>query len=282
MLLLLGIYGLTFGCVGLLSLELFPEFKARLFRYATGRAKQTSEQLSDMFLDLSERRLMLAYGISPFVTGLLGFWFGGMPGVIAGAIVGVLLPKHLLRLLQWRRQRKFVSQLGDALLALSSSLKAGLSFLQGLEVLAEEFPTPLSQEVGLVVKEVRMGLSLDEALRRLKDRMQADETTLLVTSMLVARETGGDVTQVFAKLVDTIRERQKIRERIKTLTTMPRIQGWLMAALPFFFTLFAMKLNAEYFQILLHDPTGQLVGLTAVGLWLISLVLITWFSRPAS
>lgn len=278
---LLMIYGLTFSSAGMLVLTTVPEVEGRLRDYLTGQVSRANERLEDMFINLPGRRLVTAYIAAPIIGAFFGYGIiGGLIGAAIGFALGFALPRTILHMVTWRRRQQFQGQLVDALLVLSSSLKAGLSLLQSMEVLAEESQPPMSQEIGLVTKETRMGLALDESLRRLKGRMPLDELTLVITAILVARETGGDVTEVFAKLIETIRERIKVKERIKTLTVIPRMQGWLMAAIPFVFGMSAVKLNPTYFNALLHDPVGNMVGLTAVGLWVLSLVLIFWFSRP--
>jgi tight adherence protein B len=276
---LVAIYGVVFSAAGILALALIPSAQHTLTSYATVEATRTQDALTNLFVELSRKRVLLLHAAGPLLGACLGASVVGIPGLLVGLGVGFLAPKLVVRVVAWNRTRRFRAQLVDALLVLSSSLRAGLSLLQSLEVLSEESPPPMSQEIGLLTKETRMGLSLEEALRRLQQRMPLDELYLVVTAMLVARETGGDVTRVFAQLVETIRERHKIKERIKTLTTIPRLQGWLMAAIPFIFGSFAVKINPNYFEILIRDPVGQTVGLIAVGLWVASLALIFGFSR---
>lgn len=276
---LLAICGMAFSSVGILALSLIPLAHRKVTGYVSLGTMQTQDQLTDMFIEVPRKRIVLLHGAGPLVGAWVGATLIGIPGFLLGLGLGFLVPRTVVRVVGWNRQRRFRGELVDALMVMSSSIRAGLSLLQSLEVLAEEAPPPMSQEIGLVTKEIRMGLALEEALKRLKKRMPMDELNLIVTAMLVARETGGDVTRVFAQLVDTIRERHKIKERVKTLTTIPRLQGWLMAMIPFLFGSFAMKANPGYFDPLLHHPVGQMVGVIAVGLWLSSVVLIYVFSR---
>ena len=119
---------------------------------------------------------------------------------LAGVAIGLLLPRLIVSQLDRIRRRKFIGQLVDGLLLLSSSLKAGLSMLQAFSVLAEEMPPPISQEFGLVLKETKMGVELAEAMDHLKKRMPFNDITLFVTAVLVSRETGGDITHIFGRL----------------------------------------------------------------------------------
>ena len=276
---LLLIYGLTFSSVGLLTATLIPEVRARIVTYFD-TVNRTQQELEDLFIAVKRRRLMALYVAMPIVTTVLAWCF--LPKLLAlplGVIVGFVFPRAYVRMAEAKRRRQFQAQLVDSLMVMSGSLKASLSIPQALEVVAEESVPPMSEEIGLILKEARMGLSLDEALKRFKKRMPVEELNLVVTALLVTRETGGDVTGVFTKLIETIRDRQKLRERLKTLTLVPRLQGWIMAMIPIVFAVFVTGVNGQYFEKFTHDPAGQLIACLAAGMWVISLILIVWFSR---
>ena len=276
---LLLIYGLTFSSVGLLSLTLFPEMRQKVDGYLDS-VRRSREELEDLFMVLPRKRLTVIYIGAPLVLSLAAWMILPRLFVIPiGVGIGLLVPRLFVRVVEMKRRHKFQTQLVDALMVLSGSLKAGMSIIQSLEVLAEEAVPPMSEEIGLALKEVKMGLALDESLRRFKKRMPLDELNLIITAILVSRETGGDITSVFSKLIETIRERQKLKERVKTLTVIPRLQGWIMAGIPVVFAMFVTGVNKEYFDRLYHDPVGQMVAAIAAGMWLVSLVLIMWFSR---
>ena len=276
---LLIIYGLTFSSAGLLALTLFPEAQARVAAYLES-VRKSHEDLADLFIMLPRRRLLAFYIAAPFGLMLIAWLvFPRLIVLPVGLALGLVLPRLFVRVAEYRRRVRFQAQLVDALLVLNSSLKAGLSILQSFEVLAEEALAPMTEEIGLVLKEVRMGLALDEAMKRLKKRNPLDELNLVVTAVLVARETGGDITNVFTQLIETIRDRQKLRERLKTLTVIPRLQGWIMAVIPVVFAMFVTGVDQKYFDRFTHDPLGQLLAVIAGVAWLLSLVLIMWFSR---
>ena len=168
----------------------------------------------------------------------------------------------------------FQSQLVDSLMILSSSLRAGLSLIQAMEVLCEEMPPPISQEFGLVLKENRWGVSLEESLNKLRERMPLEETNLIVSSVLVARETGGELTKVFARLTDTIRNNVKLKEKIATLTLQGKLQGLIMTFLPVGFTFFIYKQNPDHFNIMLEAELGRILIGVAIFLQLLGMFLI--------
>jgi len=198
---------------------------------------------------------------------------------VAAAALGLLAPRMIVNLMKVQRNKKFHAQLVDSLLLLSSCLRAGLSMLQAFTVVTEEMPAPISQEFGLILKETRMGVSLDEAMIHFRHRIRSDDTNLFVTAVLVARETGGDVTAIFTRLVETLRERKKIKEKIKTLTFMARLQGIVMGLLPIAFSYATYSMDRSHFQFFLTDPLGRLLLLGVVVVQLFGAFLFMRFSR---
>lgn len=280
------IYGLVFGSGALLGLGLSRALSTLLdIQYFTRRVSETvrmsfQEVAIDLY-DLSSPRKRWIYTMSPIVGGVLGLvigssWIGGL----IGAMVGLVAPKPFFKQLVAARRRKFLSQLVDMLLLVSSSLRAGMSMLQAFTVVAEEMPPPISEEFELLLKETSMGVSLDEAMTHFLQRMPSDETSLFVTSVLVARETGGDVTNVFTKLIETLRERRKIAERIKTLTFMARMQGFIMVLLPVVFSYSTYTMDPGHFSFFIQDPTGRMLLMGVIGLQSLSMFLFFRFSRP--
>jgi tight adherence protein B len=151
--------------------------------------------------------------------------------------------------------------------------------LQAFGVIAEEMPPPISQEFGLLLKETRMGVSMEDAVAHLRARMPSDDMNLFATAVLVARETGGDITHIFGRLVETMRERKKLKEKILTLTFMARMQGIIMACLPFAFGYLVYQINREYFDFFLKDEFGRMLLVGIVFLQTIGFVLFARFSK---
>ena len=150
--------------------------------------------------------------------------------------------------------------------------------MQALEVVVEEVPAPMSQEIGLVIRENRMGVSLEESLRRLDKRMDMEELRLVISSILVARETGGDLTKVLSRLSTTIRDNRKLKENIKTLTLQGRMQGLIMSGLPFVFVWWVVAFNKQHFDIMFQTQTGRQLIFVAVILQIVGMAFIKKFS----
>ncbi len=246
------------------------------------RKKEKSMEIEmdkQFYYEKSPRQIVRLYFILPPVLGIAGVVLLGSPlFIIIGVAAGLLIPNMLLRMREARRRQKFSDQLLDAIMILSSSLKGGLSLLQALEVLADEMAVPMCQEIGLIVRENKMGVTLEESLKGLNKRMALEELNLVVNSILVARETGGDLTKVLSRLSTTIRDNKKLKDSVRTLTLQGRLQGIIMSALPFVFIWWVVSFNREHFDIMLKSEIGRSLLLLAVVLQAVGMVLIRKFS----
>lgn len=279
MMLLLA-YGLSFGSVALAVFTAYPQLAERFTAYVDRQSARASAELSDIFMNPAQRTVWVLYALSPvIVAALLLVVTGNLIVAAAGLVVGIMVPRLIVKQTRVRYKKKFHDQLVDGLLLLSSSLKAGLSMTQAFTVVAEEMPSPISQEFGLILKESRMGVNIDEAMLHLKQRVPGDDVSLFVTAVLVARETGGDITSVFARLVETLRDRKKLKERIATLTFMARMQGFVMAMLPFAFGFLVYQMNKDYFRFFLYEPMGRMLLAVIIALQVVGGLLYWRFSR---
>ena len=274
------VYGLCFGSVAVAAAAGYPLIEQRMMAVLRQQSARASGQLEEMFLNLTPRTLLIISILSPVVCGGLA-WLLSEKLVLGGigAVLGLFIPRILLKQMDVIRRNKFHAQLVDGLLPLPSSLKAGLSMLQAFGVAAEEMPPPLSQEFGLMLKETRMGVNLDEAIKHMRERMPSDDMTLFVTAVLVGRESGGDVTHIFGRLVETLRERKKIKDKIKTLTFMAKLQGIIMGMLPFAFCLMVYQMDHNYFQFFIKNEMGKILLAVIIAMQVVGTVLFMRFSR---
>jgi tight adherence protein B len=263
----------------LVSFSLLPIIMQKIQTWQQQKEVTLAKEMDKMFYDKSPKNIVMLYYILPLVFGLAGYIFLKSPFfMVLGVMIGVVIPNFILKARYKIRISKFNNQLLDAINMLSSCIKGGLSLLQGLEVLVEEMPAPISQELGLVVRENKMGIPLEECLSRLNKRMNIDELGLIVNALLVARETGGELPKVFSRLAVTIRDNRKLRESIKTLTMQGRMQGAIMSFLPIVFVFWVLSVNKHHFDIMLNSDLGRMLLVAAVVLQVVGMVLIKAFS----
>jgi len=276
----LTIFIFIFSIVILFFSQGFPYITQLLRRMQEKKVARTTKQLDAMFIEIKSEKLFLYNTVSPVVLGALCFLLTrNFIVTFAGVGIGLFLPPLVIKTMKARRKQRLEGQLVDALMILSSSLKGGLSLLQAIEVLVEESNPPLSQEFGLVLRENKMGVGLEESLKRLNDRLQIEEVNLMTNSILVSRETGGDLTKVLSRLSTTIRDNRKLKDTIRTLTLQGRLQGAIMSVLPFFFVGAVASFNRNHFDIMFETEQGRLLIFIAVGLQVVGLLLINKFSK---
>lgn len=249
-------------------------------QYQNKRTDKASKELYQMFIFTEKQRLLFLITAIPLVLGGVGFYLlHHFIGFIIGAVVGFILPKVWIKQMNLKRKRDFSNQIVDALMVLSSSLKAGMSLPQAFDVLVEEMSPPIRDEFSLVVRENQMGVVLDECLSHLKQRMPVEDLDLIIAAIGIARETGGDLTEIFGNLVVTIREKKKLEERVKTLTTQGKLQGLIMSILPIGFGFFVYNMNPASFNSMLKDKIGQLLIAWCVFSEIIGILLIKKLSK---
>lgn len=181
------------------------------------------------------------------------------------AAVAAMLPYLYVSLLRRKRLRKINEQLPDTLDLLGRSLAVGHAFSEALNQVANEMPDPIAAEFRIVFEEQKLGLSTKAALDGLSERVPLTDLRLCITAMHIQRETGGNLAEILEKVAQTIRERFKLMEDFRTLTTSSRGSAWILCGLPFAIVFLLTVINPDYMSLLLHDPRGHYVlGAAAV------------------
>jgi tight adherence protein B len=217
----------------------------------------------DMTLGLFILCSLFASGVAIFL-----FLIVGQPFSLA-VVVGLLAlgcPYFYLKYITWRRLRRFLEQLPDALDMMSQSLQAGLGLTQAMVYVAKEMPDPLGTEFSVFIEEVNLGLPLADALKKLEERMALPEVRLFNTALLVQREVGGSLAELLNKLADIIRDRFRIERLIKSLTGQNRMSAWTVCSIPPFLGVFMFVREPEMMNDMLNDPMGR--GMLAAALFL--------------
>jgi tight adherence protein B len=189
------------------------------------------------------------------VTALLVGPLAAVPATAAG-LAGPIL--HVRRKRDARRE-KLRSQLPDAFDLMARSVRAGQTMQQALIAVADEFPPPIAEEFALCSEQQNLGLSTDEAYQDLAERTDLVEIKLFVTAAAVQQQTGGNLTELLERLSALMRDRQRIRGVVKTLTAEGRLQAVLLMALPPGMFVIMMILNSSYARLLLEYPKVVLV-----------------------
>ena len=199
-------------------------------------------------------RIGLALGLG-LVLGVLRDPVSG----IVGVILGYMLPRLYVGRRIGGRLGAFNKQLADTITLLSNSLRAGSSFLQSIELVSRETPPPMGEEMGRVVREVNLGLGMEEALNNLVRRIKSDDLDLMVTAIGVQQQVGGNLAEILDTIAFTIRERVRIKGDINTLTAQGRMSGYLVSFLPIGIAVVLNMINPDFMRPLFTQLLGQIL-----------------------
>jgi tight adherence protein B len=223
---------LVTGSVFFFSLVIFTVLAKAYEQYQERYVVKSMNDLSDMFLFIDARQMMVLNIASMCLLGILSYILFNPIFCIVATIFGFFLPMLLVKHYRRRRIKKFNVQLVDALQAMANAFKAGLTFPQAIEHVAREAQPPLSQEFGLFVKEVKLGVPLEEALINMGRRVGSDDLELVVVATNIARQLGGNMAEMFETIANVIRERFRLEGKIDALTAQGKMQGWVVASMP--------------------------------------------------
>ncbi len=195
-------------------------------------------------------------------------------GVSAGgaALIGIGLPYFVINSMKGKRHKKFVEQLPDALDIMVRSLRAGHPVSSALNLVTEEMSDPVGTEFGLAVDEMTYGLDLREALENLSKRVDVEEFRYVVVAIGIQNETGGNLAEVLQGLSTVIRDRFRLRMKVKALSGEGRASAWVLCVLPFAVGTFLMVFNPDYYLDVKDDPMlaqglGLVGGLMMLGIF---------------
>ena len=230
-------------------------------RFATKVARDLAR--ADLKLRVAEY-YYIRIGMSLALGVLLFIFRDPLSGVI-GFLLGYLLPRFWVGRRIGGRLKAFNKQLPDTIVLLSNSLRAGSSFLQSIELVSREGGPPMSDEMGRVVREVNLGLGMEEALANLVRRIKSDDLDLMVTAIGIQQQVGGNLAEILDTIAFTIRERVRIKGEINTLTAQGRISGYLVAFLPIGLGAALNAINPAFMAPLFTETIGRiLIGVGAV------------------
>ena len=227
-------------------------------RWMGARHRRLADRdFADLFIFISSKQVSrLTAGFALVTLG--GIVVSGLPPLVALPVVPivVILPRCLLDFLRRRRQRRLMRQLPDALALLAGLLRAGHGLPQGLALLSANQSAPLSQELQLVVRKHRLGVSLDGALQELASRVPEPDMALGVLAVRVSRDVGGNLAESLLRLSDGVRSRQLLRERIDALTSQGKLQGVIIGLLPLVLMLALTVLDPAPMRLLFRTAAG--------------------------
>ena len=209
--------------------------------------------------------LVVVFGLSVIVAVLSKSVF---PAVIV-ALIAIFLPIFLLENAIDRRRREFEEQLPEILNLLAGSLRVGWGMQQAIGLVTEQMAAPASTEFRRVLTEARLGLTVEEALEKMSERLDSDEFRLVVTAISIQREVGGNLAEVLDIVAQTMRARAELKRHIRSLTAEGRLSGIILVGLPFVELILLLIVNPGYMTGMFSHPFGWFLAITGVVLMII-------------
>lgn len=201
------------------------------------------------FLMIKMLTSLLLGGITFFITGQL---FISVPMVV----IGWVLPSTFLTFKIKKRLEKCNGQLPQTLDTMATAMRSGFSFLQAMQVIAKEVHDPIGPEFGRAIREINLGIPMEEAFRNLLNRLPNKDLEMVITAILIQRSTGGNLAQILETIKETITERIRMKEELRSLTAQGKMSAWVISLLPIILGFLLNVMNPTYFKPMLSHPLG--------------------------
>jgi tight adherence protein B len=243
--------------------------------HSAGFAERLDRRLEQAGLSLRPGEFVAGAFLASLLGGTVaGLLLQSILWALAGAAAAALIPIAMLTVAVRRRLRGLQGQVVDVLLIIASSLRAGHSFLQALDMVSKEIAEPAAGEFSRAVSEIRLGRSVHEALAALGDRMDSDDFRWAMMAVNIQREVGGNLAEVLDTVAETLRDRETVRRQVRVLAAEGKLSARILTVLPILITLYIAKMNAGFLDPLFQTFIGRVVLGAGAVLMLVGIVIM--------
>lgn len=210
--------------------------------------------------------LFLTFGSASIVICILAFMGAFKTGLVLGliaAIIGWKLPRPFIDMMVDLRIKKLETQIVDAMNLLANGMRAGRGLQQSMSMVVEELPPPVSQEFNLILQQTKIGVPINEAFDNFAERVPTEDTNMFVSSINILKETGGNLAEVFDTIIDIIRERIRLKQKIATFVSQGMAQAGIMFSMPFAMALFFGASDPTFYDKM-ASPVGMIFAVLAL------------------
>jgi tight adherence protein B len=242
--------------------------------------RRVGRMITQAQVDVSIGEVIAAMAVLSLLTFILASIWSGF--LIAGGLAGAIAATAPIAWLHWRRrrvERRFEMQLLDTIALLSSSVRSGHSLLQALEHVTTEAPEPTRSAIGLVVREIGLGASQEDALERLADRLPSEDLELIVSAVNVHHQIGGSLAKVLDSIAQTIRERVRVAGDIRGLTAQQRYSAYVLSLLPVVAAGALMLFSPDYVSVLFAPGPLRMVLIGAAAMVTVGFLVMNRMAR---
>ncbi len=220
-------------------------------------ASEVERSLADAFVFVSRQRTAAVTLIAMVALPVLSLLLSGSVLVALASLPLVwFVPRRVLSWMRTRRIETLERQLPDMLLMIAGGLRAGASFPIALESAVQESVPPISQEFDLLLREIRLGIDLDVAMRNIEQRIPVPDFMMVTAAVMISREVGGNLAQALESVASTLRDKLQMEGKIRALTSQGRMQGIVMTCLPLFLMMVLRAMEPVAMAPLFTSPIG--------------------------
>jgi tight adherence protein B len=251
--------------------QLAERFEERLEKGDWGKKTRIQLSRADLKLRVYEFALLhiITVGLGFFLSYFI-FFRGNLIFAILFGFLGFFAPRIYVARQVSTRLNRFEAQLPDTLGLWVNALRSGYSVMQAMEAISKDAPEPTATEFGRVVREVQIGISVQDALDHMLERVESEDLDLVLTAVNIQREVGGNLAEILEVIADTIRERIKLKGEVRVLTTQGRVTGYLISGLPIVLALFLNTISPGFISPLFRNKACGWpmigVGLALIGI----------------
>lgn len=241
----------------LIAWAVLSQGKRWFVRHTRTLATEVEASLADLFIFINMRQVAGISVVAVFALPLLTYLVSqNVFFAVLSIPVSLLLPRALVKKMQRKRLMAIEDQMPDALLMMSSALRAGASFPMALESVVAESRPPISQEFDLLMREVRLGVDLMDALRNMEKRIPVPDFLMVTAAITISREVGGNLAETLESVARTLREKHQMEGKIRALTAQGKMQGLVMTGLPLFLIVVLNHMEPVAMAPLFNSPIG--------------------------
>lgn len=251
-----------------------------LFKKTLGQREELFLLLDKLYVETDKKKLSISLILISFGVGILffiAFWPSVLPGLLFGGVAIVLgwsIPRIVLTNLWEKRCNRIVDQMIDGMTIMANGVKSGLGITQSMERVTANMSGPLPQEFTLILNQIRLGRSVEDALNEFGDRIPRQDVQMFVTAVNILKETGGNLAETFTTIVTTIRERQKIEKKIEAMTSQGTMQAIIVTLVPFALLVMFLVVDPTFVMPLFTKPLGWAALVLMLGLQVIGGVMM--------
>ena len=227
------------------------------------------QRLEQAGLPVTRNHFYIGSAIAAVVFTVIGFVSGQTPIVTGGLLIigGLGFPNWIVNFLRKRRQKKFLNEFSNAIDVIVRGVKSGLPVNECLKIISLEAPRPVCDEFHMLTEGLRIGLSLEQALERMHDRMPLQEVNFFGIVLLIQQKTGGNLAEALGNLSIVLRSRKLMEGKIKALSAEAKASAYIIGSLPFLVMGAVKMASPDYLDPLFNTKSGNFLMIGA-GIWM--------------